>query len=466
MWDTGWAKLAYCALAGMILGITGCAGVSGTVNLAPPNSSVSLTFSADSSSIVSGDSVTLQWSAVNATSVQINGVGAVSAQGSMTVSPSATTTYTAVASNASGSTSKAVTITVLPEPFLIVSNHGPDNYYFGPSSLNESVSVYAINPSDSSLTHVSGLGDQDLFTAGTESSNIPPLVSADGRWVFLLYSDGGVLTTAEFSLDKNGNLSGRRQVSPAGTYMIASNPSSSIAMLWSQAGQLQSMRIESDGQLEALGAVPLSVPCMISKFDVSGGHFLCTEAESSGTITEIFRVDLQSGAMSDLGTLPSQANGTMPLGFDASEKHILTYRISPTQNAYSEQVLVFDFNATQGTVAFNNAALTTPPHSSDANPIVLSGDFLFARNGTGTVTTYRLDPDKGTFSAPLASFPTNTDFTIPFIADGPTNSLISLGMQANKVSSFHLNMNSGAIVKSNGPYQAGSAPEFMAIAHQ
>src|ERR1051326_6873708 len=104
------AKLACFALAGFILGISGCAGVSGTVNLAPPNASASLTISADPSTITSGETVTLQWSALNATSVEINGIGAVPAQGSMTVSLSSTTTYTAVASNASGSVSKAVTI--------------------------------------------------------------------------------------------------------------------------------------------------------------------------------------------------------------------------------------------------------------------------------------------------------------------------------------------------------------------
>jgi len=460
------AKLACFALAGFILGISGCAGVSGTVNLAPPNASASLTISADPSTITSGETVTLQWSAANATSVEINGIGAVPAQGSMTVSLSSTTTYTAVASNASGSVSKAVTITVLPKSFLIVSNHGPDNYYFSPSPLTESVSVYAISPGDSSLTHVSGVGDQDLFTAATESSNIPPLVSADGRWVFLLYSDASELKTAEFSLDKNGNLSARRQVSPAGSYLIASDPVVPIAMLWSQDGQLSSTRIEPDGELESLSSLPLSGPCMTSKFDTSGRYFLCTEVEDSGTVTELFRVDIQSGALTRLGLLPSQANGSMPLGFDVSEKHILTYRISAAQNGYSDQVLVFDFNAAQGRVAFNNSTLTTPQHSSDGNPLVLSGELLFARNGIGTVTVYRLDPDKGTFSAPLASFSTNTDFTIPFIADSVTNTLISLGMQANKVSSSHLDLNTGAVVKSNGPYQAGSAPETMAIAHQ
>ena len=205
---------------------------------------------------------------------------------------------------------------------------------------------------------------------------------------------------------------------------------------------------------------------MASKFDSSGHYFLCTEMQSSGTTTELFRLDSQTGAMTAMAALPPQASGAMPLGFDASAKHMLMYRVSAVQNGYSEQVSVFDFNAAQGTVAFNNSSLTTPPHSSDANPLTLSDELLFSRNGTGMVTVYKLDPEKGTLTAPLSSFATNTDFTIPFAVDGLTNTVVSLGMQANKVSAFHLDLSSGALLKSDGPYQAGSAPESMVIAHQ
>src|SRR5437763_1879118 len=62
-------------------------------------------------SIQSGQSSTLQWSSSNATTVTLNG-SAVSASGSRMVSPTATTTYTLVASNSTGSVQSAVTVTV------------------------------------------------------------------------------------------------------------------------------------------------------------------------------------------------------------------------------------------------------------------------------------------------------------------------------------------------------------------
>jgi 6-phosphogluconolactonase (cycloisomerase 2 family) len=156
----------------------------------------------------------------------------------------------------------------------------------------------------------------------------------------------------------------------------------------------------------------------------------------------------------------------MPLGFDASGKHILTFQRSSSQSGYSEQILVFDFDAAHGVATFNNSNLVIPPHSSDANPLLLSGELLFSRNGQGLVSSYELDSSKGTLRGPVASFSVNSDFTIPYIADGITDTLISLGMQSNNVASFRLNMTDGTLQNSNGPYQAGSAPEFMAVAHQ
>jgi hypothetical protein len=66
-------------------------------------------------SIQSGQSSTLQWSTSNATTITLNG-SPVSASGSRVVSPTATTTYTLVATNASGSVPSAVTVTVTAPP--------------------------------------------------------------------------------------------------------------------------------------------------------------------------------------------------------------------------------------------------------------------------------------------------------------------------------------------------------------
>jgi parallel beta-helix repeat protein len=70
-------------------------------------------FTATSTSITEGESVTLSW-VTNATSVSINqGVGTVTApSGSTTVTPASTTTYTLTATNSTGSSTNSITITI------------------------------------------------------------------------------------------------------------------------------------------------------------------------------------------------------------------------------------------------------------------------------------------------------------------------------------------------------------------
>lgn len=81
-----------------------------TVLFAPSGS-----FSASAILITAGNSVTLSWTASDATSASIdNGVGVVSASsGSVTVAPVATTTYTLTLTGAGGTTAKTVTVNVV-----------------------------------------------------------------------------------------------------------------------------------------------------------------------------------------------------------------------------------------------------------------------------------------------------------------------------------------------------------------
>src|SRR5438093_5066369 len=82
---------------------------------APPAPMPTALINAMPTSIQSGQSATLQWSSSNATTIMLNG-SAVNASGSRTVMPTATTTYTLVASNATGSVQSAVTVTVTAPP--------------------------------------------------------------------------------------------------------------------------------------------------------------------------------------------------------------------------------------------------------------------------------------------------------------------------------------------------------------
>jgi hypothetical protein len=76
-----------------------------------PNPPAINSFTVSRSNITIGDSVMLQWSVSNATSVSINnGVGSVSASGQVTVTPLGDTNYTLTASNSGGSTNRSVSV--------------------------------------------------------------------------------------------------------------------------------------------------------------------------------------------------------------------------------------------------------------------------------------------------------------------------------------------------------------------
>lgn len=85
---------------------------------APPSTAPDISeFSAEPSSIERGQSSTLKWSVSNANQITIdNGVGTVQANGSKSVYPNDTTTYTLRASGPGGTLSKTATVTVNAPP--------------------------------------------------------------------------------------------------------------------------------------------------------------------------------------------------------------------------------------------------------------------------------------------------------------------------------------------------------------
>jgi len=101
-------------------GRTATAGV--TVNVTHPVSAVSI--SAYPGTILAGESSTLTWTSTNADSCVIDhGVGSVALNGTTTVSPIETTTYTITATGLGGTVTNSVTVTVMPQiSLMVVSN--------------------------------------------------------------------------------------------------------------------------------------------------------------------------------------------------------------------------------------------------------------------------------------------------------------------------------------------------------
>lgn len=88
-------------------------GVHVIASVSPPTAPLVNTFTANPSTITSGQSSTLSWTTTNATTVSISGVtGTQPANGSVSVSPIATTTYTLTATGPAGTATATTMISV------------------------------------------------------------------------------------------------------------------------------------------------------------------------------------------------------------------------------------------------------------------------------------------------------------------------------------------------------------------
>jgi peptidoglycan-associated lipoprotein len=115
------ARFALVTFSALVLIVAGCKKkpVAAPTPPPPPPAAVKPTanLSADRTTINKGDSVKLTWSTTDATNVSIAPeVGAVTPQGSTTVSPMDSTTYTLTATGAGGSTDASVRISVAAPP--------------------------------------------------------------------------------------------------------------------------------------------------------------------------------------------------------------------------------------------------------------------------------------------------------------------------------------------------------------
>jgi peptidoglycan-associated lipoprotein len=82
----------------------------------PPPAAPTALLTANPNSIQQGQSTTLTWQTSNATDVSIDGVGAVQASGSQSVTPSDSTTYTLTAKGAGGTQQATARVTVTQPP--------------------------------------------------------------------------------------------------------------------------------------------------------------------------------------------------------------------------------------------------------------------------------------------------------------------------------------------------------------
>ncbi len=137
----------------------GCTGAPPVIN----------SFAGVPNSIRSGQSATLSWNVASGTTISIDqGVGAVAATGSRSVSPTTTTTYTLTATNACGTVSQSVTIQVTsgPENTGAFDCNFGDGASFGPGVNQED--IIFVNAAGS--FHEDGFGNASGTLSGSASA--------------------------------------------------------------------------------------------------------------------------------------------------------------------------------------------------------------------------------------------------------------------------------------------------------
>lgn len=114
-------------------------------------------FTASRTTITAGESVTLSWATISAPQVSIDqGIGSKGRTGSVTVAPTATTTYTLTATGPVGTVMRLVTVTVVPPPTVSFGAEPPT------VAIGESATLSWSTANASTVTIDQGIGLQPL----------------------------------------------------------------------------------------------------------------------------------------------------------------------------------------------------------------------------------------------------------------------------------------------------------------
>jgi peptidoglycan-associated lipoprotein len=115
--------LSMAALLTAVFALAGCSKKAAkVVPPAPPTPSApTATIAANPPAVSAGQSATLTWQTQNASTITIAGLGAVSASGSRSVTPSGSATYNLIAKGPGGSADASTRVTVNPAPVASLS---------------------------------------------------------------------------------------------------------------------------------------------------------------------------------------------------------------------------------------------------------------------------------------------------------------------------------------------------------
>jgi len=287
--------------------------------------------SALSTSIPVGGSTTLSWSSSGADTVSLNqGLGSVALNGSMSVTPSITTTYIVTAVNAYGTATDSVTITVSPLPTVNITA-SPTLLDVGQAST---LSWTSTNSASASI-------DQGVGPVATNGSmTVAPLVTT--TYTITVTGPGG---TAQDNVMVAVNQAPTVALSATPT---AINPGGSATLSWT-----------------STNATSASIDQTIGTVSVNGSSTVTPTATTTYTIT----VSGPGGTATDSVTitvsdLPAVSIGAAPNPIDLSESTVLTWTSANATSVRIDQGI--------GPVA-TSGSLTVYPASTRTYTITAEG---------------------------------------------------------------------------------------------
>jgi hypothetical protein len=218
---------------------------SGAVYIYDISASPSVSISAAPQTIEMGETSTLSWSSVNASSCFISpSIGSVDVSGSITISPTQTTTYTITATGSSGTATDSVTVTVTYPPPTVSISADPVNILVGESStlswtttwadsanidngignvpVNGSISVSPTELTTYTIT-VSGLGGSAQASAIVNSidPSVAPTANISADPENILIGESSVLSWTTANADSITITPGIGSVDPYGSTSVS-----------------------------------------------------------------------------------------------------------------------------------------------------------------------------------------------------------------------------------------------------
>jgi 6-phosphogluconolactonase (cycloisomerase 2 family) len=175
-------------------------------------------------------------------------------------------------------------------------------------------------------------------------------------------------------------------------------------------------------------------------------------------------LDLSNGSLTALTNDPGSPDSRTVIGFDANNTHLLAHSTSAAGSGYQDRISVYNFDPKTGAITLNNSQTMISGRSGDYTLFGFANNILWALSD-GVMSAYSFDPLHGTLSKMNAQFNVTEDFQVPFAVDELTNTIIQPAAQGNQLNSYSVNQATGSSTGSHGPYQAGTAPWALAIAH-